>query len=737
MGNKMNTKLHSSKHDIFNEDLYFALFLRNALGSESVRNLRQIWDGLLESSHRFLSSVLEFDLWGFVESQIDAISEKYPNKRRRDDYEDFNDFDGPPFMSGKHLNRIMSAKMIPPSESRKIKEKVTSVTFDKAIELLEQNFELDKADFAGERLAKMREFTLLDEHQMKTFVFFLTISFFPCFEGLLENMGAKTSGKFVAECIGLGFRDYNKATLTDGRLLRSNILIKDGNTFEVPNTFADYILGNSADFISKIARVKIPEDVFPIDSFKLPKMSKEIILSLLRAEKPCNILLYGKPGTGKTEFAKSIAFELGKKIVSTHNRENISLGDVIMAMKASERLKEITIIDECDNVLSGHLSSRPFMVNCKDKASVNNAFDEFLGKSIWITNNVEDIETSTLRRFDFSVKFDGIDDSSKLEAIKASIGSDSRFAGETNKILNLAKRYDLAPAGVAKLIEGAKAVSNSLGDELAFSAMTVIAKAQNSLLTSGENRKPYKADKRFDSSIINMDCDYDRLMNVLKNYSRKLEEEVIDCPMNLLFMGVAGAGKTELAKHIAEELGRPVLVKRMSSLLSKFVGESERNIAEAFAEAERTGAILVVDEADSLFASRENAEKQWEVSQTNEVLAQMESFNGILICSTNLVKRMDSAAMRRFHKKITFGYLKPDASAKLFKSYLLNGGEISPDIERRLSRLDNLTAGDFKNVAQQIAYESDEVCEEECLCLIEKESEIKAEVSGKRFVGFI
>lgn len=81
-----------------------------------------------------------------------------------------------------------------------------------------------------------------------------------------------------------------------------------------------------------------------------------------------------------------------------------------------------------------------------------------------------------------------------------------------------------------------------------------------------------------------------------------------------------------MARHIAETVGLPLNIKRASQLLDMYVGESEKNIAKMFADAERQGAILLLDEADSLLGDRSQARHQWEITQVNEMLTQMESW---------------------------------------------------------------------------------------------------------------
>lgn len=149
-----------------------------------------------------------------------------------------------------------------------------------------------------------------------------------------------------------------------------------------------------------------------------------------------------------------------------------------------------------------------------------------------------------------------------------------------------------------------------------------------------------------------------------------------------------------------------------------WVGEAEKNIAKAFEEAEKNESILFLDEADSFFQSREGAQKQWEITQVNEILIRMEKFKGILICSTNFLKNFDKAALRRFQFKVLFDYLNEKGKKLLFEGFF-------PDLQfeivsERLLKLQSLTPGDFKNAAWKLSY-SDSFNEEDVLKELEEE----------------
>ncbi|SFV60837.1 ATPase, AAA family [hydrothermal vent metagenome] len=90
-----------------------------------------------------------------------------------------------------------------------------------------------------------------------------------------------------------------------------------------------------------------------------------------------------------------------------------------------------------------------------------------------------------------------------------------------------------------------------------------------------------------------------------------------------------------------------------------WVGGTEKNIANAFREAKEEKAVLVFDEVDSFLADRTGAKQSWEVTQVNEMLVQMENFDGIFIATTNLMDNLDRASLRRFDLKLEFSYLKP------------------------------------------------------------------------------
>lgn len=176
-----------------------------------------------------------------------------------------------------------------------------------------------------------------------------------------------------------------------------------------------------------------------------------------------------------------------------------------------------------------------------------------------------------------------------------------------------------------------------------------------------------------------------------------------DAPVSLLFYGLSGTGKTEYARYIAEKLGKKILLKRASDILSRYVGDTEKNIANAFAQAAATDQILLFDECDSFFSSRENARYEWERNQVNEILTQMEEYPGILICTTNLKQILDSATKRRFDIICEFKPLEKQGIVTLLKKYFCAYKFTDAQISR-IESYGTITPGDFGAVQRSVRF---------------------------------
>jgi len=149
-------------------------------------------------------------------------------------------------------------------------------------------------------------------------------------------------------------------------------------------------------------------------------------------------------------------------------------------------------------------------------------------------------------------------------------------------------------------------------------------------------------------------------------------------------------------------LGIPVVARRASDLMSMWVGETEKEIRRAFEEAERDGALLLVDEADSLLSSRNRAHHRFEVSQTNEVLTQLETFSGVCVFTSNRLHDLDEASIRRFQVKARFGPLRSDQVLDALARYFGNV-DFNADDERQLKKLTQLTLGDIRAAAERMS----------------------------------
>ena len=156
---------------------------------------------------------------------------------------------------------------------------------------------------------------------------------------------------------------------------------------------------------------------------------------------------------------------------------------------------------------------------------------------------------------------------------------------------------------------------------------------------------------------------------------------------------------------MADALGRELVTRSAATILSPWVGMTERNIAKLFSEIDVEHSVLFLDEVDSLLRDRRQARQGWEATQVNELLQQMERFPGIFVAATNLVDNLDTAALRRFDFKLHFRPLLAAQRRSLFARETLGDASRTAQLPRlvidTLDTLDMLTPGDFANVARQ------------------------------------
>lgn len=136
---------------------------------------------------------------------------------------------------------------------------------------------------------------------------------------------------------------------------------------------------------------------------------------------------------------------------------------------------------------------------------------------------------------------------------------------------------------------------------------------------------------------------------------------------------------------------------------------------------------------------RRGAQRNYEITEVNEMLQGMERFQGIFICTTNLMDRLDQAALRRFSFKIRFKPLTGEQRERMFVTEALQGDaeRLTPELRQRLARLDQLCPGDFAAVRRQIDILGEELFPEEFIEQLEAEHRIKPEVRENRGMGFV
>ena len=415
--------------------------------------------------------------------------------------------------------------------------------------------------------------------------------------------------------------------------------------------------------------------------------------ALSRKAAGVNILLYGPPGTGKTEFCKLLAAHLGAQIFAVGETDDegdepkrserqmqLRLGQHLLA----GRRDALVLFDEMEDLLAEPDLGFLFGMNRRggSKVHLHRLLETNPVPTLWTTNSIARIDPALLRRVTFAFELRKPPQQVRAR-IWARLSDKHRMKLDPATQDQLARESAEAPALADTALRAAKLAGGRKAD------LHLTLRASAKAVRGGREPAPVaQAEAAFDPRLTHADID---LNAILQRLTTK------DAPraVSLCLSGPPGTGKSAFARHLAEAMGLPVVQKRASDLLGMFVGQTEAQIAGAFAQARQEGAFLIFDEADSLLSTREGAQRSWEVSQVNEMLTWMESHPQPFACTTNMAQRLDPAALRRFTFRASFLPLTASQRNAAFRQFL--GAEPPTGLQA----LDLLTPGDFAVVAKR------------------------------------
>ena len=523
----------------------------------------------------------------------------------------------------------------------------------------------------------------------------------------------------------LGISDDKLAKLTreESNLYKLGLITQDCDDLKISNMTLKLInnkIRSVEDIKSYLVGKKLSSNLNWQDFAYIEEKdycAKLIKKALTTGTKGVNILLYGAHGTGKTEFSKILMqqikaelYGLGENIDGENRRKQLNLASKLLEKERNTCL----LIDEADDFLESSnfcdYDNRRF----NNKLYVNRMLENNRNPTIWIVNDIEELDKAFLRRFTFAINFSKPSLKTRTQmwqkALKQNnLSNDEKIAKE------FALQYSLSPSFITTAVKSAKLIKGGLNE---------VKQSLNALEKAYCNGRSHlqilKKETDFNADLLNTDTNL-----------KKLAEQICGLPQHnfsLCLYGASGTGKSAYVEYLSDKIGMPYIKKRCSDLLSMWVGETERNIARAFEEGKENQAVLVFDEADSFLQDRNKASRSWEVSQVNEMLTQMETYPYPFVCTTNLMNSLDKASLRRFTFKVEYKYMTKEQSRLAFKHFF---GIENVD----LSHLNSLTPGDFvvvKQKAQILGVMND--CSE-LVEMLELEQKNKAPVS--HHIGFI
>jgi SpoVK/Ycf46/Vps4 family AAA+-type ATPase len=450
------------------------------------------------------------------------------------------------------------------------------------------------------------------------------------------------------------------------------------------------------------------------------------------------VVLHGDAGTGKTSAVQTIASEAGfdqafeiARLSTEKRAEDFRWRAMAAAKQALDPRTSLLVVDEGDEIDEDSLRGKGVLTELLDSSA-----------HCWIfVGNAKPFSHEALqRRVSFEIEFSKPD---KLfrQRLWESIAREEGLDLGAQKVARISEELALSPGSIHTVCRDARRLhaQSSCGqalDEVVMETGCMHAKGL------GLNFEPKDQSKKPEGLIWREDClnvrgGLDDPLRKLHAFAKRFREKDPTLPvrqMCLLASGEPGTGKSAFIRQLADQAEIPLHAHTAADVLGAYVGETEKGIRRVFHAAREEGALLFLDEVDSLLWSRSRAERSWEVTQVNQLLQEIDRFEGLFAAATNNVDILDPAVLRRFQVKLEFLPLNAEQRIRLWKEQF--AGIVSePDVpEEELRSLEGLVAGDFRVVWMQAAME-DRPCSSADL-LNRLRTELESRPSRSRPMGF-